>query len=79
MGRVLFVLPFLGRTLVGTTDQACPLEQATQVTPEETDYLIEHLQQWFPSFSAASITSRWAGGRPLIQPAAGTSSSSVVR
>ena len=78
-GRVLFVLPFLGRTLVGTTDQACPLEEATQVTPEETDYLIEHLQQWFPSFSAASITSRWAGGRPLIQPAAGTSSSSVVR
>ena len=78
-GRVLFVLPFQGRTLVGTTDQVCSLDQATQVTPEEADYLIEHLQQWFPGFSAASISARWAGGRPLIQPAGAASSSSVVR
>jgi len=78
-GRVLFVLPFQGRTLVGTTDQVCPLDQATQVTLEETNYLIEHLQHWFPGISAASISARWAGGRPLIQPAGDASSSSVVR
>ena len=27
-GRVLFMLPFFGRTLVGTTDTPCPLEEA---------------------------------------------------
>ena len=78
-GRVLFVLPFLGRTLVGTTDQVCPADQATQVSAAETTYLVEHLQQWFPGFNASSISASWAGGRPLIQPAAGTSSSRVVR
>ncbi len=78
-GRVLFVLPFLGRTLVGTTDQACPEDSATQVTPEENTYLVEHLQEWFPGFSAEAISARWAGGRPLIQPAGGASSSRVVR
>ena len=78
-GRVLFVLPFLGRTLVGTTDQVCPVDEATSVTPEDITYLIEHLQQWFPGFSAEAISASWAGGRPLIQPASGASSSRVVR
>jgi glycerol-3-phosphate dehydrogenase len=78
-GRVLFVLPFLGRTLVGTTDQVCPADQATAVTQAEISYLIEHLQRWFPGFRAEAISASWAGGRPLIQPAAGASSSRVVR
>jgi glycerol-3-phosphate dehydrogenase len=82
-GRVLFVLPFLGRTLVGTTDQACPAHEAMAVTQSDTTYLIEHLQQWFPGFSAEAISASWAGGRPLIQPviqpAGGASSSRVVR
>ena len=78
-GRVLFVLPFLGRTLVGTTDQVCPMEEATSITQAETTYLVEHLQQWFPGFSAETISASWAGGRPLIQPAGGASSSRVVR
>ena len=78
-GRVLFVLPFFGRTLVGTTDQVCPAAEATQVSNAETTYLVEHLQQWFPGFSASAISASWAGGRPLIQPAGGASSSRVVR
>ena len=28
-GRVLFMLPFFGRTLVGTTDEACAQQEAT--------------------------------------------------
>jgi len=78
-GRVLFVLPFLGRTLVGTTDQVCPEADATQVSAAETAYLVEHLQRWFPGFSAEAISASWAGGRPLIQPAGEASSSRVVR
>jgi glycerol-3-phosphate dehydrogenase len=78
-GRVLFVLPFLGRTLVGTTDQVCPADEATSVTQADTTYLIEHLQRWFPGFSPETISASWAGGRPLIQPTGGASSSRVVR
>lgn len=34
-GRVLFMLPFFGRTLVGTTDTPCP--QADAAVPSETE------------------------------------------
>lgn len=78
-GRVLFVLPYYGRTLVGTTDQPCPLAEATSVSAEEHSYLLEHLQRWFPSVTAADVACSWAGGRPLIQPDASQASSRLVR
>ena len=78
-GRVLFVLPYHGRTLVGTTDQPCSPAEATTVSAGEQAYLLEHLQRWFPSVSAADLACSWAGGRPLIQPDAGLASSQLVR
>jgi len=78
-GRVLFMLPFFGRTLVGTTDEACPQAMATHPTDAEQGYLLDYVQRWFPG-SSATVTSRWAGGRPLLKPAgAGLDSSRVVR
>ena len=78
-GRVLFMLPFFGRTLVGTTDEACPQAMATHPTNAEQGYLLDYVQRWFPG-SSATVTSRWAGGRPLLKPAgAGLDSSRVVR
>jgi len=78
-GRVLFMLPFFGRTLVGTTDEACPQAMATHPTDAEQAYLLDYVQRWFPG-TPATVTSRWAGGRPLLKPAgAGLDSSRVVR
>ena len=78
-GRVLFMLPFFGRTLVGTTDEACPQAMATHPTDAEQEYLLDYVRRWFPG-SSATVTSRWAGGRPLLKPAgAGLDSSRVVR
>ena len=79
-GRVLFMLPFFGRTLVGTTDEACPQEEATTPSQTEESYLLDYVKRWFPSASAINVTSRWAGGRPLLKPAGeGLDSSRVVR
>ncbi len=78
-GRVLFVLPFKGHTLVGTTDQACAGSDATRVSEQEETYLLEHLQRWFCGVSRDAISSRWAGGRPLIQANPSASSSRLVR
>ncbi|MFM1900458.1 MAG: glycerol dehydrogenase [Cyanobacteriota bacterium] len=79
-GRVLFMLPFFGRTLVGTTDTPCPLEQAQTPSPEEHAYLLSYVQRWFPFLSELRVSSSWAGGRPLLRPAgANRSSSRVVR
>ncbi len=79
-GRVLFVLPFHGRTQVGTTDTKCLKTEAQKASQEEKNYLLDHLKRWFPEMGEANITSCWAGGRPLIKPNGNNfNSSRVVR
>ena len=79
-GRVLFMLPFHGRTLVGTTDEACSKENATSPSLEEEAYLLNYVRDWFPQLQHPQVSSRWAGGRPLLKPAdQGMDSSRVVR
>lgn len=79
-GRVLFMLPFFGATLVGTTDTPCPQEQAARPTEQEQTYLLDYVKRWFPGLGNPEIGSCWAGGRPLLKPAdAAVNSSRVVR
>lgn len=66
--RTIFVLPWLGRTLVGTTDNDYegPLEH---VSPDEGDiaYLLDAVNGYFgTSLGPADITGAYAGVRPLI-------------
>ena len=77
-GRVLFMLPFFGHTLVGTTDQACERSEATVPSHDEESYLLRYVRQWFPGVHEPVVSSRWAGGRPLLQPSGGERSSSQV-
>ena len=79
-GRVLFMLPFFGRTLVGTTDTPCSQPQAAVPSDQEQNYLLDYVKRWFPSLNSIDIGSCWAGGRPLLKPAdADVNSSRVVR
>jgi len=79
-GRVLFMLPFFGRTLVGTTDTPCTETCATTSSQDEQDYLIDYVKRWFPDLGDPDVGSCWAGGRPLLRPAgADVNSSRVVR
>ena len=79
-GRVLFMLPFFGRTLVGTTDEGSSQEDATSPSSQEEAYLLEYVHDWFPKLQHPTVSSRWAGGRPLLKPAdQGMESSRVVR
>ncbi len=79
-GRVLFVLPFHGRTQVGTTDTRCRQQEAQKPSDQEINYLTSHLKRCFPGMGEPDIRSCWAGGRPLIKPDNPTfSSSRVVR
>lgn len=67
-GRVLFIIPWLGATLLGTTD--IPVdgpELEPQVTPEEVDYMLEHARKYIDLPDAAvEVRSRFAGLRPLV-------------
>jgi glycerol-3-phosphate dehydrogenase len=67
-GRTIFALPWLGRTLVGTTDNDYegPLER---VSPSATDvdYLLAAVNEFFSSsLTPADLTGAYAGVRPLI-------------
>jgi glycerol-3-phosphate dehydrogenase len=70
-GRVFFVLPWQGHTLLGTTDTFCdePADSLT-VTPTEEQYLLDGYNNYFsPPLTLADVRGRFAGLRPLLRSA----------
>lgn len=66
-GRVLFVLPWEGHALVGTTDEAAEISEHPRPQPEEIAYLLRHLGKYFDiQVSAADVKAVWSGFRPLV-------------
>ncbi len=67
-GRGVFVLPWLGRTLVGTTDN--DYEGSLEHVPPSDDdvaYLLDAVNGFFETeLTAADLTGAYAGVRPLI-------------
>ncbi len=72
-GRVLFAIPWRGRTLIGTTD--VPLaETPREPRPlaEEIAFLLEHADRYLTGApTEADVKSQFAGLRPLINADAG--------
>ncbi len=67
-GRTVFALPWLGHTLVGTTDNdyGGPLDHV-RPSPEDIDYLLEAINGFFgTSLGTPELTGAFAGVRPLI-------------
>lgn len=72
-GRALFVIPWQGTTMVGTTDLDHPEEYEREkpepfMTGEEMDYLLEAANRLFPNLhlDERDIVSSFAGLRPII-------------
>ncbi len=79
-GRVLFVLPWLQHTLVGTTDVTAPILDNPVPDSSELDYLLEHLEQWLERpVKREQILASWSGLRPLLAEGHSTSTARVVR
>jgi glycerol-3-phosphate dehydrogenase len=70
-GRTIFALPWLGRTLAGTTDN--DYEGVLEHVPpadEDVSYLLDALNGFFgTSLGAKDLTGAYAGVRPLISMA----------
>jgi glycerol-3-phosphate dehydrogenase len=67
-GRTIFALPWLGRTLIGTTDvdYEGPLEHVMP-SSEDIDYLLHAINEFFgSSLRSGQLTGAFAGVRPLI-------------
>ncbi|WP_414628385.1 FAD-dependent oxidoreductase [Pseudomonas anguilliseptica] len=68
--RPVFVFPWEGATVIGTTDldHPVPLSEEARISPEEVDYLLAACAQQFPAaqIRAADVLSTWAGVRPVV-------------
>jgi glycerol-3-phosphate dehydrogenase len=76
-GRSIFALPWLGRTLVGTTDNDYegPLEHVPP-SGEDVEYLLDAVNEFFAAdLRPGDVSGAYAGVRPLI--ASGDSKKSV--
>ncbi len=67
-GRTIFALPWLGRTLVGTTDNDYEGSlRHIEPSSEDIDYLLAAVNEFFATeLSRADIAGAYAGVRPLI-------------
>jgi glycerol-3-phosphate dehydrogenase len=76
-GRVLFVIPWMGKTLIGTTDTFTPAgPDHLEVQAAEIAYLLEAHNHYFdPPLAADEVLGSFVGLRPLIRARPGEPSS----
>jgi glycerol-3-phosphate dehydrogenase len=72
-GRVFFVIPWMGKTLIGTTDTFTPAgPDALRVDDEDVAYLLEgHNHYLGPPLAPAELCGRFVGLRPLVRSGSG--------
>lgn len=68
-GRVMFAIPWNGRTVLGTTDTDFDgTADQVDADPADADYLCDSANRYFPeaNFQPEDAIASWAGLRPLI-------------
>ena len=69
-GRPVFLYPWEGATLIGTTDldHREPLDTEASITPAEVDYLVDAVNDQFPGarLTPTDVTACYAGVRPVL-------------
>jgi glycerol-3-phosphate dehydrogenase len=67
-GRFLFILPWLGHTLVGTTDKKCVAGTLQNPPEDEIEWLLQESKKYLRSdleVRRSDVLSAWRGWRPL--------------
>ncbi len=66
-GRVIFILPWQGMCLVGTTEEPATAGVPPVAEEKDVEYLLRHLRRYFNlKVDEGDIMARWAGLRPLV-------------
>ncbi|MBF0493038.1 MAG: FAD-dependent oxidoreductase [Deltaproteobacteria bacterium] len=66
-GRVLFLLPWLGHTLAGTTDNPAKIVDDPKASEEDIRYILRHLELYYEQpIARKEVLSAWCGLRPLV-------------
>ncbi len=68
--RIIFVLPWKGQTLVGTTEVRQDLGSPIRCADEEREYMLRILKHYFPALELGNVEMKsFAGVRPLLRSA----------
>eukprot|EP01104_Vermistella_antarctica_P002353 TRINITY_DN1261_c0_g1_i2.p1 TRINITY_DN1261_c0_g1~~TRINITY_DN1261_c0_g1_i2.p1 ORF type:complete len:515 (+),score=149.04 TRINITY_DN1261_c0_g1_i2:205-1749(+) len=81
-GRVLFLLPWHGATIAGTTDKPCEVTNNPRPSEEEIEYILRHVNRYFgleKNLTRADVLSAWSGIRPLKRANDSKDTASVSR
>ncbi|ROT35229.1 glycerol-3-phosphate dehydrogenase [Sodiomyces alkalinus F11] len=81
-GRVVFVLPWQGATLAGTTDAPCEVEREPVATETEIDFILKEVRKLLApetTLSRSDILAAWSGIRPLVKDPKAKNTESLVR
>ncbi len=79
-GRVLFVLPWEGKTLIGTTDSKSDVVEKPKTTEEDINYLIKEVSQYLSEpISRSDVRSFWTGIRPLVSDPSASDTAQLAR
>ena len=79
-GRVIFAIPWLGRLLVGTTDDEVTHEDELVVKRSEAEYLLRQLNRYLSRpFAIEDIAGGFAGVRPLVSQGKGAKTKKLIR
>jgi glycerol-3-phosphate dehydrogenase len=81
-GRFLFILPWLGHTLIGTTDKKGPAETLQNPPEDEVVWLLKESQKFLRKdlkVRRSDVLSAWRGWRPLAVDPHATADSPVSR
>jgi glycerol-3-phosphate dehydrogenase len=66
-GRVLFVIPWFDRLLIGTTEQEVGVGDELYLSKQDVAYLLRHINKYVATeIRAEQIVSGFAGARPLV-------------
>ena len=79
-GRVLFILPWEGHALIGTTDEPAALSEHPQPLAAEIDYLLRHARSYFDlDIQRSDIKATWSGLRPLVASPTASDTAGLAR
>lgn len=65
--RVVFSIPWLGGTLIGTTDHPCPVTENPRPPREDVEFLLRNVEPYLGVIPPEHVRSCWAGIRPLAK------------
>ncbi|KAK2593888.1 mitochondrial glycerol-3-phosphate dehydrogenase [Conoideocrella luteorostrata] len=81
-GRVVFVLPWQGMTVAGTTDNACDVEREPVARQDDVDFILKEVSKLLAPESVLTrddVLATWSGIRPLVRDPKAGNTESLVR